>query len=446
MALSEVLGAGRLSWRSGPAARSIVGNGVRLMGVNWVETVLGAVYFAVMARFLGPTLYGSWAYGIAAYTLIAGLAGLGFDTLILLRLGRAKQDSGDFLGLILTLRIGLLVIGAAALAAYALVAELDPTTRLVLLLFIPAVLGRGMAVAARNCFTAYERMAGYAKFIALFRVAELACGSAYLAAGGGLVGVVVLHAAVWLGEAGFGLSRVYSRLTRCRLHLRWREAATMLAQAAVVGVSTVGFTWLVSAPIVLLGHAGVTLATLGQFAVASSLTMILVGSGHAFFVAVLPVLSRFASEPGAVLAYGRTAALGIGAAGAAVAGIAVLLGPPIVELVLGAGYTVAGAMLASFLLVGAVILAPTGYEQTLLVAGRRWPLALSYVAGGTCLAAGFFPAVAAWGLDGALAATAAGWLVRGAALIGMGEFDACRLRRHRLAAAAPAAPGGDQLA
>jgi O-antigen/teichoic acid export membrane protein len=443
--LSDFLGALRLSWQPGVAARSILGNGVRLLGVNWVETALGAVYFAVMARFLGPALYGSWAYGIAAYTLLAGLAGLGFDTLILLRLGRAKQDSGEFLGLILTLRLALLVIGAAALAAYALVAELDPRTRFVLLLFIPAVLGRGMALAARNCFIAYERMAGYAKFIGLFRIVELACGSAYLAAGGGLVGVVVLHAVVWLGEAGFGLSRVYLRLTRYRLRLRPGEAARLLAQAAILGVSTVGFTWLASAPIMLLGHAGVRLATLGQFAVASSLTMILVGSGHAFFVAVLPVLSRSTSQPAAVLTYGRVAALGIGATGAAVAGIALLLGPPVVELALGAGYAVAGAMLAPFLLVGAVILMPTGYEQSLLVAGRRWPLALAYLAGGTCLAAGFYPAVAAWGLDGALAATAAGWIVRGAMLIGMGEFDACRLRRRHLAMA-PAAPGKDQPA
>ncbi len=433
--MSDFLGARSVLGASRDGDRSILGNGARLMGVNWAETLLGAGYFAVMARFLGPALYGNWAYGIAAYTLVAGVAGLGFDALIILRLGRERREGGDFLGLMLTLRLALLVLGAVGLAGYALVAEPDPLTRLVLLLFIPALLGRGVALAARNCFIAYERIADYAKFIALFRGFEAGCGVAYLVAGGGLIGVAVLHGLVWVGEAGFGLWRIRSRLTRYALHLQWREATALLAQAAVLGVSATGFTWLASGPIMLLGHTAVGPAQLGQFAVVSSLAMILVSSGQAFFVAALPVFSRSAMRADGGRAYGRFTLLAIAAAGIAAAGMGWLLGPPMVEWAFGPRYAVAGAMLAPFLLIGALILMPTGYEQTLLVAGRRWSLALAYLAGGITLAGALAPAVARWGLDGALLATAAGWLVRGAVLIGVGEINAWRQRHLSLVAA-----------
>ena len=89
--------------------RSIVHNGRRLMDVQWIETALSALYFAVMARCLGPALYGHWAYGIAAYMLVVGLLGFGFDTLVMLRIGRDRRAAGEFVGAMLTLRLALLI-------------------------------------------------------------------------------------------------------------------------------------------------------------------------------------------------------------------------------------------------------------------------------------------------------------------------------------------------
>jgi O-antigen/teichoic acid export membrane protein len=419
--VSEPLDAARGPQQRRAAVQSILGNGGRLLGLNWVETGLSIAYFAVMARFLGPVLYGHWAYGVAAYTLVVGITGLSFDALIILRLGRDKQDGGDFLGLVLTLRLMLLIGGAIGLAGYALVAEPDLFSRLILLLFIPALLGRGVALGARICFVAYERMADYAKFVALFRSAEAGCGVAYLAAGGGLIGIVVLHALFWVGEGGFGLWRIRTRLSRYVLRFEWRPATELLGQVAVLGLSTAGFTWLATGPITMLRHSMVGMAQLGQFAVVSSVSMMLVASAHAFFTAALPVLSRSSLQNGAGTAYGRTTAVVIVAAGAIAAGMGWLLGPPLVGLVLGARYAAVGAMLVPFLIIGALILAPIGYEQALLVAGRRGIIAFTYVAGGAWLAATFLPAVTAWGIDGAVASTGAAWLVRAVLLIGVGE-------------------------
>ena len=281
----------------------------------------------------------------------------------------------------------------------------------------------------RICFIAYERMADYAKFIALFRGAEAGCGIAYLAAGGGLIGVVVLHALFWVAEAGFGLWRVRSRLTRYSLRFEWRPATELLTQGAILGLSTAGYTWLATGPIMLLRHSMIDMAQLGQFAIVSSLIMILVGSAYAFFTAALPVLSRSARHANLGMAYGRITVLAIVAAAAAAACIGWLLAPRLVEWALGPAYALAGGLLAPFVLICGVILAPAAYAQMLLLSGERWSLALADLAAGICLAGALPPAVADWGLDGAVLATAGAWLVRAALLIGAAEMHAFRTRR-----------------
>jgi len=269
--------------------------------------------------------------------------------------------------------------------------------------------------------------------VALFRGAEAVCGTAYLAAGGDLIGVILLHASLWGGEAVFGLCLIRSRLPTYAFCFRWSDAATLLGQGAVLGISASGFTWLASGPVMLLGHTAVEPAQLGQFALISGLTMVMVSSGHAFFVAAFPVLRR-STRPDSGIIYGRVTAVGITAGSIAASGLGWMLGPAAIVLVFGSRYQAAGSLLAPFLLIAGLILAPTGYEQTLLIAGRRWMLALAYAVGGVCLAVAFPAAVARWGLDGAVLATACGWLPRAALLTGMLEIAAWRSLPNVIAA------------
>lgn len=422
--------AGVIAGATGAAARSIVGNGARLMGVQWMETALNAVYFAIIARCLGPALYGQWAYGIAAYGLIIGSLGFGVDQLIMLRIGSDRNGAAGFVGLMLTLRLTLLGVGALALTAYALGAESDPLDRLVLLLLVPALFGRGVALTTRVCFLAYERMADYAVYAAVFRGVEAACGIAYLLTGGGLIGIVVLHSACWTGEAVFGLLLIRARLARYALHLWWHRACAVLGDGAVLGLGTAATTCLSAGPILILRHTSVGISQVGQFAVVFSLMMILTGSAQAFFTAALPVLSRTAPSSDSGLTYGRLAALASAIAAIVTAAGAWALGPPVVTAVLGARYTTAGDLLAPFALIGGAILVPTGYAQMLLVSGRRWPVALADVAAALCLAAILAPAAAAGGIRAAVLATATAWLVRVGVLIGWAETqNVCTVRR-----------------
>lgn len=428
--------AGVIAAATSAAARSIVGNGAWLMGVQWTETALNAAYFAIIARYLGPALYGQWAYGTAAYLLVIGLFGFGIDPLIMLRVGRDRDGAAGFVGLMLALRLALLCVGAVALTVYAVFAEPDPLSRLVLLLLLPAMFGRGVALTTRMCFLAYERIAEYAVYVALFRGVEAACGISYLLAGGGIVGIAVVHGACWIGEAVFGLLLVRSRLTHYALRLTWRAAHVVLGEGAILGLAAAAAICLSAGPILLLRHTSVSIAQLGQFALAFSLTITLTGSAQAFFTAALPVLSRTALPPDTQRTYGRVAALATAVAAIIAAAGAWAVGPSVVAIVLGARYATAGGLLAPFALIGGTILVPTAYTQMLLVSGRRWPMALADLAAALCLGVTLAPAANAGGLNAAVLATGSAWLVRAGVLIGWAELQSARALRQ------PAGCGG----
>jgi len=422
----NLAGTGIIAGESHAAAKSIIGNGIRIVSVQWIETALNAAYFATIARCLGPAVYGQWAYGIAAYLLVIGLLGFGIDPLIMLRIGRDRDGAAGFVGLMLTLRLALLCLGAAALAAYALVAESDPLGRLVLLLLLPAAFGRGVALTTRTCFLAYERMGDYAMYAALFRCAEALCGIIYLLAGGDLVGILALHGACWIFEAVFGLLLIRSRLAHYTLRLSWRPARAVLGDGVILGLGTAAATWLTAGPILILRHTSVSSTQLGQFAVVLSLAMILAGSAQALFAAALPTLSRTAPSAGTRLTYGRLAALAVAGTAVVAAVGAWVFGPPLITDLLGPRYATAGGLLAPFALIGGAIVAPTAYSQLLLVSGRRWPVALADIAAALCLGATLATAANAGGLGAAVLATGTAWLVRAGVLIGWAETRSTR--------------------
>src|SRR5207253_6148077 len=126
-------------------------------------------------------------------------------------------------------------------AAYALTDAPDRVGTLVLLLLVPALFGRGVAVWARICFLGYERVRDYGGLVVVLRGAEAGCGILYLVSGGGLLGVVVLHSLFAVAEAVFALSRMRSRLTVFGLRFAWRPAARLLSQGAILGAASAGY-------------------------------------------------------------------------------------------------------------------------------------------------------------------------------------------------------------
>jgi O-antigen/teichoic acid export membrane protein len=388
------------------------------MGSNWIETVLNGVYVVAISHFLGAELYGAWAYAAAAYGFVLGLTWFGMDMLLPMRLGADRRDSAGFVGVTLALRLALLGIAAVGLAVYALVYEPPGTTRLALLLVIPALYGRGLALWARVVFIGYERAGSYMKMAAGVRVTEVVCGIALLAAGWGLIAVLVLHSLFWLVEAAIGLGMARSWLTRYRPRLDIGETIDLVRKGAVIGLAASLTGWLMAGPVLMLRHVDGDLARLGQFSIALQLAMIMVASVQPFFAAALPVLSRSVTrgDPRLVFYGGLTvlaALLGCGA----LAGLGFLVGPPLVLWLFGPDFALAGDLVGPCLLLGGLILAPTGYGQLLVLGGRRWPGAIASGIGGLVLLVTLPPAVNSWGVYGAVVAAGGAWLARAIILI-----------------------------
>jgi O-antigen/teichoic acid export membrane protein len=399
--------------RLGSGIRSIARNGVFLMGSTWIETVLHGLYVVAISHFLGPELYGAWAYAAAAYVFVLMLTQFGFDMLLPIRLGADRRNSAGFVGVTLTLRLGLLGFAATGLLLYAHVSEPAGPTRLALLLMIPALCGRGLALWSRIVFLGYERVGDYMKLAVAVRVVEVACGVVLLAAGSGLFAIIVLHSLAWVIEAAIGFGMVRRQLAPYRPVLDVGETVEQLRQGVVLGLATSLTGWLIAGPVILLRHVEGDLGRLGQFSLALQLAMIVVATAQAFLVAALPVLSRSVAREDPLLRnYGAIAALvtlvGFGAAAA----VGFVLGPPLIAWVFGPEFARAGDLLGPCLLVGGLIVAPMGYAQLLILRGRRWPGVVASGIGGLVLIVSLPPAVDGWGLYGAVIATGFAWLAR----------------------------------
>jgi O-antigen/teichoic acid export membrane protein len=404
----------------GPGLRSILRNGSFQMGITLTESLLRAVYLVAIAHFISAADYGLWAYGGASYGLLMGLVILGFDFLIPSRIGADKSGAASFIGMTLALRLALLALAAGALATYAFTLEPPGPARIILLALIPALMGRGMALWARICFLAYERLGFYLPVTVILRSLEVGLGVLWLVNGGGLMNIVVLLSVVGVIEGLAGVVMVRWLLTEYRFGFSLGEARAFLRKGAVLGLGGALGIWLIMGPLVLLRHATADLALIGQVGLALNVMMILVASAQSFMGAALPVLSRSLVRGDPRLAsYGRLTALASLGAAIPAGIIGIVLGPPAAVFAFGPDFATAGALLGPCLLVGGIIVAPTGYAQILAAKGRRWPGVWASGIGSVILVLAMAPLVQAWGGYGAVAAIALAWTMRAVIVSGV---------------------------
>ncbi len=403
----------------GPGVRSILRNGSFQMGITVTESLLRAVYLVAIAHFIGAADYGLWAYGGASYGLLMGLVIVGFDFLIPLRIGAERSGDASFIGMTLALRLALLALAAGALAIYAFTMEPPGPARVILLVLIPALMGRGMAVWARICFLAYERLGSYLPVTVVLRALEVGLGVLWLLNGGGLMNIVFLLALIGVIEGLAGILMVRWLLTEYRFGFSLGEARAFLRKGAVLGLAGALATWLIMGPLVLLRHTTPDLALIGQVGLAMNVMMILVASAESFMGAAVPVLSRslVRGDP-RLVSYCRLTSLSSLGIAIPERYIGMVLGPPAAVFAFGPDFATAGALLGPCLLVGGIILAPTGYAQMLAARERRWPGVWASGIGSVILVLAIVPLVQAWGGYGAVAAIALAWTARGVVLMG----------------------------
>jgi len=370
----------------GDGFKSILRNGAYLFGTNAWTALLRVVYLVFLTRFLGPDNYGIWAYAIATYVLTITAGNFGLEVLSSVRIGARKQGARHFLDTCFTMRILLLLAFSMLLALYAFLIEDAGPVRLAILIGIPGVWGRGLAVWVRTVMTGMERADIAFRAGLATRSAEVVLGVVLLWLGNGVQVLLILHAVMWVIEAAV----LFLALRGLNLFPRFAVDRRMIRGVLSAGFALGAAVWLNSllanGPIVIARQLVSDLGELGQIAITFQMAGLFYSLSLPFLNAALPVLSRStrsgdqrARHFGPLVAGGAIAITGIGAV------LVHFFGLWAMDLVFGAKFATAAEMLGPAVVVAGLMIAPTGFNHYLVVLRRRWETVIANGLAVVCL-------------------------------------------------------------
>ena len=400
----------RTKARASAGLDSILRNTAYLSLARAVTVAARLAYVLLVARLLGPELYGLFNYGLSWYLLFVPLSVLGLDFLLLREIGRQRAARREIVQVSLAMRGFSSLLVASVCLTLGWWVEEEPLTRTLLLVFSIALLGRGLSSWANAVFKGHEA-SGYVLGQELtFRMLEIAAGVALLVAGQGLVALAAVHAAAWLAQGLVGVSLI-RRIFEPGLEPRWAlaEMGRLIRDGLPFLAAAFLLAWLMQGPLILYRHLGGESAGLGQLALALQVFVILGSILAELGFAALPVLARAAErQDGKTVVFMdvvlRTGWVMVGGLG--VGGLA--LGPWIVCWLFGPAYVGVGDLVPwTLLLVGPYFWA-SSLRSVLAAHGRYWAVAATAFVGAAVFTTLFPVLVSYCAMPGAVFATGAG--------------------------------------
>ena len=392
-------------------------SGALLSGIVLTEAVTGGLYLIAINRFLGPAEYGLWSYALASYVLAAAIIATGFESVLHFVYGDDEATGDEIVAAAFAWRIALSLAACIGFAAFALWHRSDPVLPSLLLLAVPAIMGRGVAALARSAFVARENVLPIFRISVAFRSAELIAGVALLASGAGLAALMALHGALWLAEAAFGWARLRGSVPLPLIRPTKAATAKLLCLGAPRAVINGALAFMIGAPIILFQPLAGDPGEVGFFALALQLITLAFWSAQAFVNASSPALARRARDGAAAEGpVGVRVALSSVAIFGAIAAALATFGASAFGIIFGQSYAEAAGLVMAACLIGALQLAPNGYQQAMLARRAHAPIIAANALGCVVIAAGFALAPEAVTAFDAICLSAFGWAARAALL------------------------------
>lgn len=328
-----------------------MGKGYRPIGFNTgflfasqtLGSIVRAVYAAVLARELGPELFGLMNYGLGWYAAFLAAANLQLESYMSRQVALSPTNASTILSDALTLRTFSTILVFAVAVATAFTSDSDGLLTNVLLIFAVAMVGRSAAMWCSSAFVSRESARHVFNVELAFRVVEAVAGISALLVGFGLVAIALIHALSWWGQSIYGLWLVRSRLSAVHFRPRFVEQFALFRTVLPVAIASIGATWLMQGPFVLFKDKASVAGELGIVALVLQAFVLVTGIPVALGRAALPALSRTVAR-----ADGKDAHfLGV-VLRAAIPGTTLLIiaaataGPWIVALIFGEAYLSAG--------------------------------------------------------------------------------------------------------
>ena len=330
--------------------RSIASNSIKLAGARLLNPLVRLIYVLILARFLGPEIYGLLAYGQSWYNAFLPLTTLGVAAVLSREVGRNRERGTEVVARALALRIVVSVFVAGICAVTAWFVESDSSTRSLLLIFSLALIGRALSVTAENIFVAYERSQFAFYQEAIFRPLEVGAGLIILLLGGGMFEIAAMHTIVWWLQAARAHFLVRSRIVSVAPDWNLRSMGNLILEGLPIGLGVIMAAWIFQGPLVLYRQTGAADADLGTFALAYQGLVLALVIPISIGAVALPVLSRAVERADGkdtlfVSVMARLAFLSGATAGLA----GMVVGPDLIPFVFGRKFEMTGQLLGPML-------------------------------------------------------------------------------------------------
>lgn len=343
--------------------KSVLKNAGHLGAARFFNVAARTLYVVVLARQLGPELYGLFAYTQAWYLSFIPITALGGLFLFARNQKPDREYIRAILPLTLALRFTLVVVVAISCGVIGWFIESNPEIRALIALFTVALLARAVSGVMNQLFVFYEEANIVLRQEALFRSLELAVGITVLLAGGGIFELGLVHTVSWALQAARAV--VFANGIE-PLHLRfaWGEIFRIIASRGLAaGLGSALLTWLVQGPLVMSRHSTALAPNLGDIALALQAFSIASIVPMAVTAAAYPVLVRsIARDDNKDVTYVAAMCRATILFGAFAGLMGFALGPPFVAALLGEKFVLAGELLgyAMWLIVPHVIASSAG--------------------------------------------------------------------------------------
>jgi O-antigen/teichoic acid export membrane protein len=286
------------------ALNSIIANSSNIFFAKSLNLFLRIPYIFIIAKVLGPELYGLLVYGQSWYLALLPFAGLGLGSILAVSQSKRDDNAREIASLVLAARmvsVSLLFLISIAMALYL---EADPTTMWLLVLFSFAILGKGASVWAVNMFNALEHSKFELRIESIFRPLELLVGIGLVIWTKNILLVALSHTLFMCLQGYMSYRVVQSKLMPVRAKWEWQPLKNLVLSSSPMAISAPFNQLFLLGPVLLLKRVDAPLSMLGNFSLSMQAFVIIDSLFTSVGLSAMPVLSRLQQNSG-VLKFAR---------------------------------------------------------------------------------------------------------------------------------------------
>ncbi len=355
----------------GSGVASLARNLTYLLAGRGVYFITRFIYVVILARVLGPKVYGMINYGIAWYLLFLPLTSMGMAVVLSRDVGQDRLKGHGTASHTLSLRIVSILLATAIYLSLSFFLEDDPASRLLVFLFTFALIGRSLAAWTETVYTAYEVNQYSFRQQTIFRSLEMVLGLLVLMVWREALPVVLIHGLVWCLEAVYGLFMIHRHVFHLRLGMNYAALNRLFRQGVPLGVAMLLMAFPNQGPLIFFRHVVSAGDMLGQLALAMQAFLILSYIPIALGSVMLPVLSRsVARGDGKDRMFAETALRFSILSGTVLILLGTAFGPWMMVQIFGDRYTQAGVLIGPALWL-LIPLAANHAMSGILIAGKQ---------------------------------------------------------------------------